>query len=432
MKKGCIIALMVLLTLQFGYSQFTIDGQFRPRTEYRNGFQTLIPDGADAGFAINTRARLNAGFTAESFKVYISLQDVLVWGENPQIIPVDENNSFSLFEAWASLKLGDKWSTKLGRQVISYDDQRFFGGLDWAQQGRNHDLALITYQGDTFMLDFGLAFNQDLDGNGGPLFGFQNEGTAYPANNPFQYKTMQYVYTKQKWDSFSASLLAVNYAHQNFDDAGNADGVNSLITLGTHLNYKKGSFGAAANAFIQNGEFFNGATDVKGAYLLGLDVTYKASGKVGLGVGVELISGNDVNTTDRTEAFLPTFGTNHKFNGFMDYFYVGNHVNTIGLFDVHASANLTLGKSTSLLAKILNFSGDQELPSGEKSLGTEVDFVLTQKFKGYALKIGYSHLFPADGMYELKGITEDAAKSTQNWAWAMLILKPKFLNTAKE
>ncbi|MGB3150349.1 MAG: alginate export family protein, partial [Maribacter sp.] len=231
MKKQQLVVVLALLCTTLTFAQFTLDGQFRPRTEYRNGFQTLISDAADAGFAINTRSRLNAGFTADAFKVYISLQDVSVWGENPQIIPVDDNNSFALFEAWASLKLSEKWSTKLGRQVISYDDQRFFGALDWAQQGRNHDLALLQYKGGKFIMDVGLAFNQDLDGNGGPLFGFQNEGTAYPANNPFQYKTMQYVYAKQQWVGFSASFLAVNYAHQNFDENDNADGVNSLITL---------------------------------------------------------------------------------------------------------------------------------------------------------------------------------------------------------
>ncbi len=427
MKKRYLILALLGTVLQFANAQFTLDGQFRPRTEYRNGFQSLIPDAADPGFAINTRARLNAGFKTESFKVYLSLQDLLVWGENPQIIPVDANNSFSVFEAWAELNLGGKWSTKLGRQVLSYDDQRFFGGLDWAQQGRNHDLAMIKYKGEKFVLDFGLAFNQDFDENGGPLFGFQNIGTEYPAGNPFQYKTMQHLYAKQKWTNLSASLLLVNYGHQNFDDEGETDGLNSLFTVGTHLDYKKGKFGAAANAFLQTGTFFNGSTDVGGAYLLGLDVSYKASDKVKLGAGLELISGDKADTTDKTEAFLPTFGTNHKFNGFMDYFYVGNHVNTIGLFDVHASANFKLGEKSSLLAKILNFSGDQELPSGEKSVGTEIDLVYTQGFKGYALKIGYSHLFAADGMYELKGISEDAASSTQNWAWAMLIIKPKFL-----
>ncbi|NAS10556.1 alginate export family protein [Poritiphilus flavus] len=430
MKKGYKLFILVVLSIQFTNAQFTLDGQFRPRTEYRNGFQTLIPDAADAGFAINTRARLNAGFETESFKVYLSLQDLMVWGENPQIVPIDANNSFSVFEAWASLKLGGNWSTKLGRQVLSYDDQRFFGGLDWAQQGRNHDLLMIKYKGAQFIMDFGLAFNQDLDENGGPLFGFQNQSTAYPAGNPFQYKTMQYLYLNQKWSGFSASFLAVNNGYQNFDDAGEADGVNSTFTLGTHLNFKKGSFGAAANAFYQTGSFFTGL-DVDGAYLLGLDLSYKASAAVNLGIGVELISGDDADTADKTEAFLPTFGTNHKFNGFMDYFYVGNHVNSIGLFDIHASANFKLGERSSLFAKVLNFSGEQDLPSGENALGTEVDLVFTQKFKGYSLKIGYSHLFPSDGMYELKGVAEADAADNQNWAWAMLIIKPKFFTTAK-
>lgn len=37
-------------------------------------------------------------------------------------------------------------------------------------------------------------------------------------------------------------------------------------------------------------------------------------------------------------------------------------------------------------------------------------------------------MFARDGMYELKGVAEDDAASAQNWAWAMLIMKPKFLN----
>lgn len=429
MKKNYLFIIATFLSISFAQAQLTLDGQFRPRTEYRNGFQTLIPDAADPGFAINTRIRLNAGFATETYKLFVSLQDLIVWGENPQIIPVDNNDSFSVFEAWAELKLGEKWSTKIGRQILSYDDQRFFGGLDWAQQGRNHDLAILKYKSENFVLDLGFAFNQDFDGNGGPLFGFQNVSTAYPAGNPFQYKAMQYGYAKRTWTNISTSLLLVNYSHQNFDGNGNADGVNSLFTAGTHINYKKGKIGVAANVFIQSGEFFNGANDVSGAYLLGLDLSYKTSDKVKLGLGFEIISGDDTSTTDKTEAFLPTFGTNHKFNGFMDYFYVGNHINTIGLMDIHASANFNLGKKSSLMMKVLNFSGQQDLPSGESSLGTEIDLVYSKSFKGFALKIGYSQLFASDGMYELKNVAEDVASSTQNWAWAMLIIKPKFLRT---
>ncbi|SFR57241.1 alginate export family protein [Maribacter stanieri] len=427
MKKQYLIITLLFLAANSIYAQFTLDGQFRPRTEYRNGFGSIIPDAADAGFAISTRARLNAKYESEAYQFYLSIQDVMVWGENRQILPDDQNDSFAVFEAWANINLGKGWSTKLGRQVISYDDQRIFGGLDWAQQGRNHDAGLLKYKKDKFMLDVGLAFSQDFDN---PT-GFQSVGTAYNTSGFFTYKTMQYLYAKQQWDKFSGSILALNNGFQNFDTEGAADGVSSLQTIGTHLAYKAGSFSANANLFLQTGERQN-EVKVGGAYLLGLELGYKASDKVALGLGTEVISGNKADTTDKTEAFFPLYGTNHKFNGFMDYFYVGNHANSVGLFDIHASAKFDLGKKSSLLVKVLNFSGEQELPSGEKSLGTEIDLVFSKAFNGYGLAVGYSQMFAADGMYELKGVTEDLAASSQNWAWVQLTIKPQFLNTKKE
>lgn len=426
MKKQYVILTLAILMAQFTFSQFTMDGEFRPRTEYRHGFGSLIPDAADPGFAISTRARLNAGYQTEKYKFYLSLQDVLVWGENRQILPDDQNDSFAVFEAWAELQLGSGWSTKLGRQILSYDDQRILGGLDWAQQGRNHDAAMIKYSKNNFILDFAFAYNQDFDN---PT-GFQSVGNTYNTTGFFSYKTMQMLYLKQKWESFAASVILLNNGFQNFDVNDNADGISSLQTFGTHLTYNKGSFGLAANAFLQTGER-QGELDVKGAYLLGLDLSYKASSVVGLGAGIEIISGNDGQTVGETGAFFPLYGTNHKFNGLMDYFYVGNHANSVGMFDIHASANFKLGEKSALLAKVWNFKGEQDLPSGENALGTEIDLVFTQQFNGYALKIGYSHLFPADGMYELKGVAEADAASTQNWAWAMLIIKPKLFTTAK-
>ncbi|WP_295981353.1 alginate export family protein [uncultured Algibacter sp.] len=422
MKKQYVIFGLLLGCLQFAQAQFTLDGEFRPRTEYRNGFGSLIADNADAGFGISTRARLNAGYKTEAYKFYLSMQDVMVWGENRQILPYDQNNSFAIFQAWAEIDFGSGWSTKLGRQVLSYDDQRILGGLDWAQQGRNHDAALIEYKKDKFILDVALAFNQDYSN---PT-GFVSAGTAYNTTGFFSYKTMQYAYLKQSWESFSGSLLLMNNGFQEFDTNSDADGVSNLQTLGTHLNYKKGSFGAAFNGFIQTGKR-QGEVDVKGAHLLGLDFTFKASPKVSLGAGIEIISGNDGDAGE-TGAFFPLYGTNHKFNGFMDYFYVGNHANSIGLVDIHVSANFKLSEASSLMVKALNFSGEQDLPSGENALGTEIDIVFKRKFKGYALVAGYSQMFASDGMYELKGITEDAAASGQNWAWAMLVIKPKFIN----
>lgn len=422
MKKQYLILTMVLFAVQFSFSQFSLDGELRPRTEYRHGFGGIFPDEAEPGFAISARARLNAGYKTEAYDFYLSLQDVMVWGENRQILPFDMNNSFAVFQAWAQLKISSNLSTKLGRQVISYDDQRIFGGLDWAQQGRNHDAALLSYRKEKFMLDLGLAYNQDFSN---PT-GFISQGNAYNTTGFFSYKTMQYAYLKKQWDSFSVSLLALNNGFQEFEeDNTSADGLSNLQTFGTHLNYGKGKFSAAANLFLQTGER-QGEVDVKGAYLASLDLNLKASGKTTFGIGAEIISGND-GEAGETGAFFPLYGTNHKFNGIMDYFYVGNHANSVGLVDIHASANFSFKNNSGLLLKVLNFSGEQELASGEKSLGTEVDIVYSKKFNGYALKAGYSQMFASDGMYELKGIPEADAASSQNWAWVMLVLKPKFL-----
>ena len=434
MKKQYTLLFVLMLTIQFASAQFVLDGEFKPRTEYRNGFGSIIPDALDPGFAIATRLRLNAGYQTEAFKFYMSLQDVMVWGENRQLKPEDSNNSFSVFQAWADIKLAEGFSTKIGRQMLVYDDQRILGGVDWAMQARNHDAALLQYKKGKFMMDLGLAFNQDFTATTGNPGGFQSVGTAYNTTGFFSYKSMQYLYLRHKGEAFSASGLIMNNGFQNFTgdaDAQVADGVSNLVTLGTHLNYKKGSFGAALNAYLQTGERQN-SVDVSGAYLLGLDLTYKVSKGVSLGLGAEIISGNDTSTTDKTEAFFPLYGTNHKFNGFMDYFYVGNHANSVGLTDIHASAKFALGETSSLMVKVLNFSGEQELPSGEKSLGTEVDLVFAKTFKGYGLAIGYSQMFASDGMYELKGVTEADASSAQNWAWVQLTMKPKFLNTAKQ
>ncbi|PKA99852.1 alginate export protein [Flavobacteriaceae bacterium MAR_2009_75] len=430
MKNIYIFLCLFLLSYQDALAQFALDGEFRPRTEYRHGFGSIIADAADPGYAISTRIRLNTGYKFDSYEFYLSLQDVMVWGENRQILPHDQNNSFAVFQAWAKLRLGEHLSTKLGRQVIAYDDQRIFGGLDWAQQGRNHDAALLSYKKNSFMADLGLAFSQDFNNPAG----FQSVGTTYNTAGFFSYKSMQYLYVKKKWDEFSGSLLLLNNGFQNFTGEGEervANGVSNLQTLGTHLNYKKGKFGAALNAFFQTGERQNNV-EVAGAYLLGLDLTYKASPKIGLGIGTEVISGNKADTAGKTEAFFPLYGTNHKFNGFMDYFYVGNHANSVGLFDLHASANFKLGDKSGLLLKVLKFNGEQELPSRENSLGTEIDIVFSQNFNGYGLKFGYSHMFAASGMYQLKGITEEAAASNQNWIWAMLVIKPKFFGTAKK
>ncbi|WP_435138672.1 alginate export family protein [Formosa sp. A9] len=423
MQQKSILTIFIILVTSVCFAQFTIDGEFRPRTEYRHGFGSIIPQETEPGYGISTRARLNFGFKKETYELYFSAQDVLVWGENRQILPKDVNNSFAIFEAWANFKISENFYTKAGRQILSYDDQRILGGLDWAQQGRNHDALLLQFGKEKTALDVGLAFNQDYD----EISGFQNTGNTYHTTGFFSYKTMQFLHFNRQWNTFNLSVLLLNNGFQEFDENDDADGISNLQTMGAHVSYQKNKFDAAGNIYFQTGKQ-QGNLKVNSAYLVGLDAHYKITSKIKLGVGFELISGTDVNSdANETSAFFPLYGTNHKFNGFMDYFYVGNHANSIGLVDFHINSIFTLGEHSNLLVSLLNFSGDEALPSGEKNLGTEVDLVYSHKFKEFSISVGYSQMFASDGMYELKGVSENTAADTQNWAWAMLVLKPKFL-----
>lgn len=69
----------------------------------------------------------------------------------------------------------------------------------------------------------------------------------------------------------------------------------------------------------------DGSTKIS-ASILGLDIDYKISDSFSVREGIEIISGNSqTDPSTKKEAFNPFYGTNHKFNGFMDYFYVGSH-----------------------------------------------------------------------------------------------------------
>lgn len=115
----------------------------------------------------------------------------------------------------------------------------------------------------------------------------------------------------------------------------------------------------------------------------------------------------------------------------MDYFYVGNHANNVGLNDIYTKMVFRTGKTTTLLTKAHYFSANAELNRNANAyLGTEVDLVFTkQLMKSVKLNIGYSQMFASGSMRLIKGNTTN--ENTNNWAWVMLTVKPTLFNSAK-
>lgn len=403
-------------------AQLTLSGEIRPRVEYRDGFKKPLPKGTDAAFFVEQRSRLNAMFESEKFDIYISLQDVRNWGAVSQVYKSDPS-LHNLYEAWATYKFNERHSISLGRMELDYDNARILGNLDWAAQGRSHDLLKYKYKGERTTLHIGAAFNQDAT-TPEPA---KLSGTFY--NVPGNYKTMQYAWLHRDWEKAGLSFLFINNGVQSSADSS----VNFSQTLGVYGTKVIGNTALEYDAYYQFGK--NAAGKTVGAYLLGVNATFWKSKPVSVTVGADYLTGDKSSTGNKDEAFNPLYGTHHKFYGFMDYYYVGNGHKNKGLVDTYIKAKFKTGAKSSLLAQVHEFLTQSKIvneasESMSGTLGTEVDLVYILKVTpGVVLNVGYSTMFNTSSLEYLKD-TPDAKGAS--WAWMMISFKPTLFTTKSE
>ncbi len=416
--------LLIVLTLApiSMAAQFKLTAEVRPRTEFRNGFKTPTSTGFDPAFFTEQRSRLYVDFADEKYKLRFSLQDVRLWGQVPQIFKNDAGTSF-LSEAWGQYFVSETFSVKAGRQIISYDNQRFLGGLEWAQQGRRHDALLFIKEDKTkgMKLHFGLAFNADNDR---PEPGYlQGPGASFYSVGG-NYKSLQYAWYNKafKDEKGSLSLLALNATLQNADST-----VSNKQTFGIIPRLKVGKVVLAADVYYQTGQV--GGASVN-AFLAGVNATIKTKATP-LTLGVEYISGkDDDDTSSDITAFSPDYGTNHAFNGLMDYFFVGPANGSVGVLDLYLKTKFKVGKGALLLHGHQFLTGSRQLDAegGElgKGMGFELDAVYVRKLApAVTLHVGASALI---GTETLTTIRPGNQKFNQ-WAWTMITFKPTLFDS---
>ncbi len=412
-----ILFFLLFFTINTSRAQtFEVEADARARFEYRHGFNNLFPDNAKPAALVVQRTRLNIGYSAKKLQFFMAIQDVGIWGDTRQLLPNDGNDSFSLYEGWTQLHFNENWSTRLGRQAIAYDNQRIFGSFDGAMQGRFHDAAIIKYKKNDFVLDFGGAFSQDQA---------RNEGTVFNIRGAFTYKSMQYAYLKKTWKKSSASFLFLNTGFQNFtgEDNTTPNGVSYRQTTGSYFKFPIQDVQMVGSVYYQSGKA-DPTTNI-GAYQISLEGTTSIDETIKCGLGFELLSGTDQDGDSKNRSFFPLYGSNHRFNGFMDYFYVRNHANDVGLNTVFAKTIITTGKKSNLLFKGHYFAANANLTENtSKYLGTEIDLMYSHKLMpSVKLLVGYSHMFASKSMSLVKGGRPN--DNTNNLGWVQLIVKPK-------
>jgi len=422
MKKLLLFIFVAILSLiNSTAQQFDLSAEIRPRYENRHGYKTLFVEDLDGANFISQRSRLNFHYQQEKLKLGVSLQNVRVWGDVGTLSADD--NATALHEAWAEAVLSDKLSLKLGRQEIVYDDHRIFGSVGWAQQARSHDAFIIKIKPDAnHKVDVGLALNADGQGLADALY-----------SNVAGYKTLQYAWYHGNFDKLGLSFLLLNTGLE-YEEYEGEEFINQTVdymqTIGPRVTYKSGKFNANAASYFQTGKLVD--TKVNALYYA-VNLGYKISDEFSAGLGFESLSGKDQDDTEiEFNSFAPLFGTNHKFNGWMDYFYVGNHGNSVGLNDFSATLAYKKGKfSAKLIPHFFMAAADvyNEADLMDSNLGTEIDFTMGYKIaKGVSVNAGYSKMLGTDTMEVLKGGDKDADSS---WTWLMFTFKPKLFSTAK-
>ncbi len=409
----------VTSTASFG-QEFEADLQLRPRFEYRNGYKELMKDQQYPNSFISQRSRLNLAFENDKIKTKISFQNIRIWGDVPTSSAKDQNG-IALFESWASYEFYENWTAKLGRQTLVYDNQRIFGGIDWAQQGQSHDALLVTHQKDSYQIDLGAALNNNQDG-------------LYEAAYFTNYKNMQFAWFNKKFTDWSLSLLAVNNGFEYENLIENKLETAYIQTAGAFGKWKQSKFYGDLAVYIQTGEtaLANDKTKVA-AYYGGINLGYAFTSNFKTEVGFEYLSGKDQDDTDsKSKSFTPLFGTNHGFNGFMDYFYVGNHKNSVGLKDMYAKFAYEKNKWQLSLTPHLFYAAAKVLDpvtmdAQNDYLGTELDFMASYKLHpNITIVGGYSQMFASTTLETLKGGNKNY---DNNWAWLMVSINPELFST---
>lgn len=416
-----------ILSLAFGLANAQMDSlkmniDLRTRAELDNGARTLIPKGKSAETTVLSRARVGIDYYYKNLEVYISAQDVRTWGETTS--NTGKNQNFTIHEAWAKYQFSDQFSLKLGKQILSYDNERLLGTLDWMMQGRSFETLKGIYTlSPNSKIEAAITYNND-DNDTNDLSEKEIYSISEGGEITKSLQVLHYQFTGN--NKFQFSAIALNNILQN------PSGTHyDMLTMGINAKKYFENIGFFGSAYYQTGK--NTSAQTKSAYQFSINSDFLIHAKINIVAGTEWLSGRSYDTYfGENRSFSPLYGTNHLHNGFMDYFYFGtSHFNGFGLNDYYLKSTFKFNSNSIITGNLHIFTtngklGENNLEKKYSSyLGSELDLVLIQKFwKVITVNLGHSFMFASDSMKVLKNVSEP--KDLQTWTWLALKIAPNF------
>lgn len=365
--------------------------------------------------SLRTRLGIEKTFD-KKLQLLVQFQDSRVFGEEGS--PNTDLMNIDMHQGFVKLLKPFDWdlNVQAGRFEVVYGTERFFGASNWGYTGRSYDGIRLSVLPESWDLDvFALTLNEEVSYISGPspsLYPYPQEET--PSQSIYGF------YKKNKLSDASKFDIVGYYEINREDVAPDTNRLNVFTFGGTYWgNY--GDFSTTFEAAYQLGG--RSGVDV-GAYLLSLQGSYKVN-IFSFGLGADLLSGNDPETSDKHEGYQATYGTGHKFFGFMDYF--PSNAAGLGTNDFYFKFSANPKESDfSFALDFHHFMTNQPAtitsltdPDGteESALGQELDLTVKYNFvENTSVTWGGSLFFPGELMKVFYAPREDAAF----WTYLMI------------
>ncbi len=370
-------------------------GEIRLRSEADGrDFNNLTP------FNLYTLSRVRLAFDAvpaENVRAFIQAQDSRVFGsENDGLIfnTLGDSKNLDIHQGYIEINqlFCPELMMRLGRQELSYGNERIVGSVGFHNIGRSFDGVLFRLSTESIVLD---AFAM----NTGEYHVYS--ATATPAAVAYVRDNGQNFYgsnlTLKNMPEHKMDFYAFYQWNRHQTNVDEAD--LNRITLGT---YGKGNFDVVEYEaeFAYQGGKIKG-TDIS-AYLLSANFGYKTdmSPLSKISLGCDYLSGTPSGDM-KFKSFDPIYHTGHKFYGLMDYFInIPTNTANAGLIDIYARAGFKFSDQFESSLWIHQMSLAQEVNS-EKGIGQELDVTILYKYNKFvAFDFDISAFIPAPIMQQ--------------------------------
>jgi hypothetical protein len=367
---------------------WSVSGEARFRPEWRDDadLDRDVDDDRRQGF-MRIRIGVDLAFRDE-YRLFVQAQDSRLAGEESSSASNERN--LDLHQGYLQARLGEggRFTLTLGRQELSYGDERLIGAFGWDNVGRSFDGLRARYARKRLWIDGFLArVSTRMSGaatEGSDLYGAYARMAPRPESEYELYAI-----------GFADGILAAS-------ETG-VPGSTRIHAYGVRAKDRSGGFDFRAEYALERG-IFHGDDLAAHAAAAQAGLTWGEGARTRLFAGYDFATGDRNSTDGRRQEFFNFFPTNHPHYGFADLEGWRN------LRSPYLGVSLTKGRHSGQ-AKIHRFrldeaagawknaGGDQLALDAAGVSGTDVgaELDLTYRFAWSAkasVEVGYSRFEP--------------------------------------